>query len=180
MVMLAGWLAGQASLALAAHLHIDRNYYRISGQNRQEIKASVRMSGPKGGTAYGLSVIDFLPRWRTRADGATCQIVDVDVGLRIAMRLPKWHGGVAGAGAVPPPARRFVSAIERHEMGHVAIARRYARDIAGRLSRLSSDRGCWPLQREASALIADMKRRHLHAHRVYDERTRRGIRRLLD
>lgn len=179
-VALAGWLAGQASFALAAHLHIDRSYYRISGQNRQEIKASVRMAGPKGGSAYGLSAIDFLPQWKTRSDGPVCRIVRADVGLRIAMRLPRWQARFGSSGKPPTAARHFVAAVERHEMGHVSIARRYAADMARRLSKLSSKEGCRALHRAAGEMIAAMKQRHRAAHRAYDNRTRRGIKRLLN
>ncbi len=175
---LAGLFALQASTAFASHMRLDKSYYAISGKSRAEIKASVRFRGPKGGSAYGLTTIDFLPRWKTRAEGEACRVVDVDVGLRIAMRLPRWHGGPEETAS--KAARRFVTSIERHEMGHVAIARRHAAEMGRLLARLVSDSGCWPLYRMAEEAIAGVKRRHLAAHRLYDERTRRGIRGLLN
>ncbi len=175
---LAGVFALPAVAAQAAHLRLDKSYYAISGKSREEIKASVRFRGPKGGSAYGLTTIDFLPRWKTHAEGGTCRVVDVDVGLRIAMRLPRWHSGPDEA--APAAARRFVTSIERHEMGHVAIAKRHAVEMGRLLAKLVSKNGCWPLYRMAEDAIAGVKRRHLGAHRLYDERTRRGIRGLLN
>ncbi|MBK8456501.1 MAG: DUF922 domain-containing protein [Phyllobacteriaceae bacterium] len=166
--------------AFAGEVTVRKSYYGFSGENRAEMKSSVAMNGPKGGFAWGLSFIDFEPEWRTKSDGGVCRLADVRVDLRVEMRLPRWRPGFGAAGAVPRHARRFMSAIERHEYGHVAIARRYAVELTRRLSALKTSGGCWPLRSMANAEREAIKPRHLAAHRAYDNRTSKGLKALLN
>lgn len=173
-------LAIGAGEAAAGELAVAKSYYAFTGESRAEMKASVAINGPKGGFAWGLSFIDFEPEWRTQAEGGTCRLVDVRVHMRVDMRLPRWRPPFGAATPVPRQARRFMSAIERHEYGHVAIARRFAAELARRLSALRSDDGCWTLRDMAGAERETIRPRHLAAHRAYDNRTRKGLKALLN
>ncbi len=166
--------------AAAGELAVRKSYYGFTGASRAEMKTSVAMNGPKGGFAWGLSFIDFEPEWRTRTEGATCRLADVRVHMRVDMRLPRWRPAFGSETPAPRHARRFMSAIERHEYGHVAIARRFAAELARRLSTLRSDEGCWTLRSKANAEREAIKPGHLAAHRAYDNRTRKGLKALLN
>lgn len=173
--VLAGWLLPTGATE-PSDLKLHKRYYAFSGGNAAEIKASVAVTGPWSGTVYAQSAIDFVPTWRPQSRDGQCRTADVHVGLRIAMELPRW----TPRSATPPAvARRFMAAVEHHENGHVAIARRHAAEMARRLARLIAE-DCWSLRRDASRAIADQKIRHLAAHRAFDARSWRGLKRLLD
>lgn len=158
---------------------IEKSYYRISGKSYGELVKTVRRNGPRAGRAYGLGIIDFFPNYRTRKTDGRCRIVHADVGLRVKLRLPQWHGETGTPRRVVRIAKRFERVIDAHEAQHVKIARRYARLMKQRLRKLPPDNSCWTLRSKARALIKVLKRQHIAAHKRFDNRTRRQIRRLL-
>ena len=162
--------------AAAEEPRLSRSYYPVTGLDRIGLTAAVAANAPRGGKAYGLTFIDFHPRWRTRAKAGSCALSDVTVGLTVHMRLPRWGGGPRQP---PAAARRFVGAIERHELGHVAIARRFAAGMRQALQRLPAEASCAALAIRAGRLAEDWRRRHLAAQRAYDARERKGLARLL-
>ena len=178
-----GWLVagllGFAGSAAATELRMTTTYYKVSGNTHAEIRASVRRNGPRGGFAYGIGYIDFLPSYKVRADSGLCRIAEAEVGLKVDLQLPKWEDPGGAKPAARNFATHFVRTIEAHEMQHVAIARSYARTMAQRLRKLSSNDGCWSLRTEARRLIDDLKAAHRAAQRAFDDRTRNQIRRLL-
>ena len=158
---------------------IDKSYYRLTAATRTDLIRAVRRSAPRAGTAYGMAIIDFYPDLRIRAQDGLCRVISASVGLRIKIRLPKWSRDPSTPRSVDRLGRRFERVVTAHEMQHVAIAKRYARDMERRLSRLSAGKDCWELRKRARDLIRTVKARHLDAHRRFDNRTRRQIRRLL-
>lgn len=157
---------------------IRRSYYTVSGNSHAEIVASVKRNGPRNGFAYGIGFIDFLPRYGTALRDGLCRVDRAEVGLRIHLRLPRWDGGGAPRTAARI-ATRFVRAIERHEMQHAAIARRYAARMKALLARLSPEQSCWMLRARAEETLARLKKEHAAAQRAFDVRTNRQIKRLL-
>lgn len=166
--------------AAAGEVAVTTSHYGFTGVSKSDIKASVSRNGPNGGTAWGQSIIDFAPEWRTEEQNGICRLTGVRVGLTVSMKLPQWRPGFGKPAIVPAHARRFMSGIERHENGHVAIARRYAAELTRRLSVLRSSDGCWPLRSMANAEREAIKPRHLAAHRAYDARTRMVLKALLN
>lgn len=167
--------------AAAGDVEVRKSYYGFSGASKAEIKASVIMNGPRDGYAWGLSTIDFVPQWRTETRDGVCRPTNVHVGLAVDMRLPRWRPRFGEPPSTTPAlARHFVRAVERHEYGHVSIARRFAAELARRLSALRSEEGCWRLRSMAASERQALMARHLAAHRAYDDRTRKGLKALLN
>ena len=160
-------------------VNVEKSYYRISGKSHGELKKTVRRNAPRAGRAYGLGIIDFFPRYQTRRIDGNCRITQAEVGLRIKLRLPQWQGDSATPRKVARIAKRFERVIDAHEMQHVKIARRYARLMKRELLKLPVEKSCWALRGNARSRIKDVKIRHIWAHRRFDNRTRKQIRRLL-
>lgn len=158
---------------------IEKSYYRISGQSHGELVKTVRRNAPRSGRAYGLGIIDFYPKYRTRRVDGECHIANVEVGLRVQLRLPQWHGETGTPRRVARIARRFERVIDAHEMHHVKIAKRYAKLMQQRLRKLPREKSCWTLRSRAREVIRKLKRQHIAAHKRFDNRTRKQIRRLL-
>lgn len=178
-LMAAGLLLAFAAAANAAEVRIDRRYYAVTGKDRAGVAAAVRFNGPRGGSAFGLAFIDFSPEWKVEFRGASCRVVAADVGLDISIILPRWEGRETAPPAVAAHARRFERAIERHEMQHVAIARRYAAEMRNRLLRLPARAQCHEVRAAGKAAIEEVKRRHLAAQRRFDAGSHKGLKRLL-
>lgn len=158
---------------------VEKSYYRISGKSHGELVKTVRRNAPRAGRAYGLGIIDFFPNYRTRKTDGKCRIIHGEVGLRVKLRLPQWHGQSGTPRRVVRIAKRFERVIDAHEAQHVKIARRYARLMKQRLLKLPSDNSCWALRSKARDMIRLLKRQHIAAHKRFDNRTRKQIRRLL-
>lgn len=158
---------------------VTERYYPIAGRSHAELLASVKRHGPRGGSAYGIGFIDFFPGYRFETKSGACRIRDADVGLRIALKLPQWKGPDDAPRSVKRLAARFERAIRAHEFQHVKIAKRHARRMAQALSRMRAEDNCWILRRKANELIARHKKDHLGSQRAFDNRTRKGIKRLL-
>jgi predicted secreted Zn-dependent protease len=167
--LLSGWMVSGT--------RIDTRFYPISGRSLAELASSVRQHGPMG--SYGMGVIDFYPRFQTRLEGGTCRIASAATGLAISLHLPQWKGPDDAPRSVRRVAGRFERAIRRHELQHVAIAKRYTALMTAGLKKLKPEASCWSLRSKAAELIAALKKRHLAAQRGFDRRSRMQIRRLL-
>ena len=115
---------------------VEKSYYRFSGASHGELKKSVKRNAPRAGRAYGLGIIDFFPRYRTSRVDGRCRIAEVEVGLRIKLKLPQWHGKIGTPRRVVRIAKRFERVIDAHEAQHVKIAKRYKRLMKQRLQKL--------------------------------------------
>lgn len=158
---------------------VEKSYYKISGKSYGELVKTVRRNGPRAGRAYGLGIIDFFPSYEIRRIDGQCRIVSAEVGLRVKLRLPKWHGETGTPRKIVRVARRFERVIDAHEAQHVRIAKRYARLMRHRLLKLGAEKSCWTLRTKSRELIKQLKRQHIAAHKRFDNRTRKQIRRLL-
>lgn len=160
-------------------VRVEKSYYKITGKSHGELVKAVKRNGPRAGRAYGLGIIDFFPSYRMERSDGKCRIADAEVGLRIKLRLPKWQEQTGVPRSVVRIAKRFERVIDAHEMQHVRIAKQYQRLMRQRLRKLSPDQSCWELRKRAREMIAQLKRRHIQAHKRFDNRTRKQIRRLL-
>ncbi|MEX0347546.1 MAG: DUF922 domain-containing protein [Rhizobiaceae bacterium] len=158
---------------------IDKRYYRIYGASHAELVKAVRRNAPRNGRAYGLGIIDFFPSYQTERKDGSCRVKKAEVGLRVQLRLPRWHGNKQVPRRVLRIARNFERVINAHEMQHVRIARRYTRLMKQRLLKMPAEKSCWTLRSNTRAMIRDLKKQHIWAHRRFDNRTRKQIRRLL-
>lgn len=158
---------------------VARSYYKLSGHDHGELVASIRRNGPKAGSAYGMGIIDFFPRYETQSRHGLCRISRADTGLKISLRLPRWDATPGAPPRIANFASYFVRTIEAHEMQHVRIAERYARQITAGLLGLKPEPSCWSLRAKARELIGRLKKNHAAAQRGFDDRTRKQIRRLI-
>ncbi|MBO6903105.1 MAG: DUF922 domain-containing protein [Rhizobiaceae bacterium] len=154
-------------------------YYPVSGRNHTEIVRSVRRFAPLSGRAYGLGIIDFYPDYDMRSKDGACRITRADTGLSITLKLPEWKGPKDAPRSAARLGRHFERAIKQHELQHVKIAERYARQMSRDLKRLKPEKNCWTMRRKAYDLIRTLKKQHINAQRAFDRRTLKQIRRLL-
>ncbi|MBO6717453.1 MAG: DUF922 domain-containing protein [Rhizobiaceae bacterium] len=169
--LLSGWRVTGTNVRYA--------YYPVSGRNHAEIVRSVRRFAPRNGYAYGMGFIDFHPDYDVTSRRGECRITRADTGLSIHLKLPEWRGPDDAPASAVRLGRRFERSIRDHEMQHVRIAERYARQMSRSLMGIKGQENCWALRREARDVIASVKRAHLAAQKAFDRRTLRQIRRLL-
>lgn len=169
--LLSGWKVTGTKIRYA--------YYPVSGRDHAEIVRSVRRFAPRAGRAYGIGFIDFFPVYSVASEEGGCRIKTAETGLSIQLRLPEWKGPKDAPRTAHRIGQRFEKAIRLHELQHVKIAERYAREMSRTLLKLKPEKDCWALRRKATASIGKIKRQHLASQKAFDRRTFKQIKRLL-
>jgi len=159
-------------------VHETRRYerYVIHGVTTGELAAQMQALGPHDEyeVAPALTRSDRKASLEYRSDGRSCRISDVTVALDVTIILPVWDIPRDASAALRGEWDRFLGALERHELGHRAIALDGAEKLAQALQRLHG-RSCDQLHTAAEYASRDEAAATRAAQIAYDDSTSHGI-----
>jgi predicted secreted Zn-dependent protease len=150
--------------------------YVIRGASTEALAAQMQALGPHevAEIAPALTRSDRKASLEYRSDGRGCRISDVTVALGVTIILPVWDIPHDASAALRAEWDRFLGALERHELGHRAIALDGARKLAQALERLHG-RSCDQLHTAAEYASRDEAAATRAAQIAYDDSTSHGI-----
>jgi predicted secreted Zn-dependent protease len=153
----------------------DIAYYDIHGRTAPELVAEMRRLGPKtsGSSFFGETRTPIRWDWRTRNDGALCQVTSARVYVRSQITLPRWTPPADTVPGLAAQWQEFLGALEQHEIGHKDISGREAQEILHRLQSMSTS--CASLTTEAKRLTDGIIARGSAEQARYDIDTRHGL-----
>src|SRR5262249_26512954 len=129
---------------------------------------------PRSGIAPALTRSDRKVSLEYRSDGRGCRISDVTVALDVTIILPEWDIPRNASPALRAEWDRFLSALERHELGHRAIALDGARKLGQALQSIRG-RTCDQLHTAAEYASRDEAAATRDKQIAYDDSTSHGI-----
>ena len=150
-------------------------YYEVDGVSRAALAAALRERGPElfGQQFFGMTEWEVSAGYRPVEGAAGCAIDDLTVQVEITTHLPQWRRAAAAPQELKGAWDQFLSALDRHEHGHRALAEEAAEAIRHRLLSVSTpacDRLDPMAQREMSAVMREYEARNL----AYDSETGHG------
>ena len=150
--------------------------YVIHGSSTQVLAAQMQALGPHDSDeiAPALTRSDRRVSLEYRNDGQGCRISDVTVALDVTIILPVWDIPHDASPALRAEWDRFLGALERHELGHRAIALDGAQRLAQTLERMRG-RSCTDLRTAAEYASRDEAAATRAAQVAYDDSTSHGI-----
>jgi predicted secreted Zn-dependent protease len=181
MLRRAGWrLAVVVMLALTTSAYagpVQENRkdstYTVTGRDGHEILASMaawskrakaqlgKEDGPAEETLAGLTRAKMRLDYVLRQSSEGCRIMQARVGIGISVALPVWTPDPRASVATREFWRDFQHRVQVHEEHHVAIARRYARQLADSVERIQAS-SCSTAERMAKrqgeAIVAQLRK----------------------
>jgi predicted secreted Zn-dependent protease len=150
--------------------------YVIHGASTEALAAQMQSLGPHDADeiAPALTRSDRRASLQYRSDGRGCRISDVTVALDVTIILPVWDIPRDASAALRAEWERFLGALERHELGHRAIALSGAEQLAQALERIHG-RSCDALHNAAEYASRDEAAATRAAQIAYDDSTSHGI-----
>lgn len=147
--------------------------YTVTGRDGHEILASMeawskrakaqlgKEDGPAEETLAGLTRAKMRLDYVLRQSSGVCRITDARVGIGISVALPVWTPDPRASAATREFWRDFQHRVQVHEEHHVAIARRYARQLADSVERIQAS-SCSTAERMAKrqgeAIVAQLRK----------------------
>jgi len=117
------------------------NYYQIYGNTTTDIAQQLTKCAPKIASednqdfvGYSSYAINWQYTYLPQADGR-CAIQDVKIGLHLGGVRPTWQQGPSTSAAVAANWQRFITALNTHEDGHIALDRQYAAQLLADLKQ---------------------------------------------
>ena len=111
------------------------SYYRIYGNNSDQIESQVRQCAP---TTNGSDGAEFAAEtsyslnaqynWAEDSSGY-CRVTGAKVGLHINMILPQWQPNADSEAGLAVSWQTYINNLTTHENGHVAIDKQYAAQL---------------------------------------------------
>jgi predicted secreted Zn-dependent protease len=152
------------------------HYYQVYGNSGNQVRQQIiacapKLSGDDDFTGYTASDISW--RYITASSGGQCKLESITIGMHISEVLPAWGSASTASQAFTTAWNRFVTALDTHEQGHIAIDKQYAGKLLSDLSQLPAD-NCDKLSSEASALIKADSAAMDTANSDYDASTNHG------
>lgn len=149
-------------------------YYPVNASSKQELIAATAAHTPikKDGlsdiadSSYAIQWRFYVKNWNRQ-----CRIDTYVTDLRIEVTLPKLQVSTT---EVQDLWARWYPNLLRHEMKHVAIAKKAANDIDDALRSLGSKANCKLLEQEANAVANEILAKAKAAQLAYDKETRYG------
>jgi predicted secreted Zn-dependent protease len=150
--------------------------YVIHGSSTQMLAQQMQALGPHDADeiAPALTRSDRRVSLEYRSDSRGCRISEVTVALDVTIILPAWDIPHDASAALVAEWNRFLGALERHELGHRAIALAGARKLGQTLERLRG-RSCDDLRTAAEYASRDEAAATRAAQIAYDDSTSHGI-----
>ncbi|HSY80493.1 MAG TPA: DUF922 domain-containing protein [Gemmatimonadaceae bacterium] len=150
--------------------------YVIHGGSSDALAAQMQALGPHDADeiAPAITRSDRKASLIYRSDGSGCRISDVTVALDVTIILPVWDIPRDASPALRTEWERFLGALERHELGHRAIALEGAEQLAQALERIHG-RSCDQLHTAAEYASRDEAAATRAAQIAYDDSTSHGI-----
>lgn len=155
-----------------------REEYPVAGSTRAQLASLIEMLGPtRGGRRFG-AFTDWQVRWvyvRAR-EGDRWRASEVTVTATITTTLPRWRAPSTVDAALARAWSEYVSALEAHEAGHVALGRSAGRALDDALRALPSQPSVAALDATASATARAIVDEHRQREVDYDRETAHGAR----
>lgn len=156
-------------------VEVSRRRHPVDGTTARELRGSLGREGRRieGETAPAWTDWRVDVGYDYRREGGRCRVTSPDVEVRVTVHLPRW---VDSADASPELRRRWrrdLRAMERHEEGHVRLARRAGRRVHGALAGLPAGR-CGRLRARADSAAAAVLEEARAEQRRYDDVTDHG------
>ncbi|MAZ82624.1 MAG: hypothetical protein CME90_03320 [Hoeflea sp.] len=170
---LAWWGPANAEVTQVIH------HYDVRGTDVQGLKNSIRLGGPLGGRAFGLTNVVIEPQFAFMSDGVNCKTAKVQVNMDINMTLPQWDEARPVPASVSGQWKTLEDTVRAHEQMHVTIAEEFAARIEHVISTASSTDGCKALQAELTKKVRGLQMAHRFAQRAFDVEERARLRALL-
>jgi predicted secreted Zn-dependent protease len=151
--------------------------YVIHGATTEALATQMEALGPQHGTdeiAPALTRSERGASLTYQSDAKACRISGVTVTLNVTIILPVWDIPRDASAALRAEWDRFLGALERHELGHRAIALDGAHKLADALSRLRG-RTCDALHTAAEYASRDEAAATRAEQIAYDDSTRHGL-----
>ena len=188
MLRRAGWrLAVVVMLALATGAHAgtvrenrkDSNY-TVTGRDGHQILASMKAwsdrakaqlgkdDGPAEETLAGLTRAKMRLDYVLRESSGACRIIRSQVGIGISVALPVWTPDPRASVATREFWRDLQQRVQVHEEHHVAIARRYAHQLAEAVERIQAS-SCSTAERLAKQKGAEVVAQMQKAQADFDK-----------
>lgn len=176
LVIAASCLAwGPASAEVTQVIH----HYDVGGSDIEGLKNSIRLGGPLGGRAFGLTNVVIEPHFAYVSNGVTCRTARVVVNLDINMTLPQWREATPVPASMSGQWETLEDTVRAHEMTHVQIAHEFADRIEYVISNASSDEGCDVLSEALTKKVKGLQAAHRFAQMAFDMDERARLKSLL-
>ena len=150
-------------------INISRRLYTVSGTTISQLRRELQQKGP--GSFFGRVVSTISYDYRTRGN---CALARADVGLRSVLILPQWTPPPGTHASTVAEWRRFVAALEAHEINHLRIDIAESEALARSLLSLQPQPTCEQLVERMEQLHKDTIARASKRNESYDDRTNHG------
>lgn len=172
--MLVALVCTGAAEAAVTEEHLQQPY-PVRAQPGETLRQALNAATPitEGGQrfhGYTRWNVRWTFRWWREASGR-CTITEVTTRLRTQVQLPELRSATPAQQAVFD---RYLSALSRHEQGHVQFGRDAAQAIDEGIAALPAAPDCATLERQANALGHRLLREHAEREQQYDRDTRHG------
>ena len=169
----AGAVCGAQAAVIEEH---HARPYTVHAQPTESLRQALNAASPitVGGQrfhGYTRWNVRWTFRWRPEPSSGRCRITEVTTRLRTEVQLPELQNAAPAQRALFD---RYLSALSRHEQGHVQFGRDAARAIDEGIAQLPTAPDCATLEREANALGHRLLREHAEREKQYDRDTRHG------
>jgi predicted secreted Zn-dependent protease len=151
----------------------DLKYYDVQGRTPGDVAKSMQALGPEANEFFGHPRSSYSATWHKRKDGAgQCDLLSVQVTTASQMMLPRWTPPADTGPGSSAEWRRFMSALQRHQVEHKRISDRGARQLLDGLLGLKTF--CSEVPRDVKRLTDSINVQTQSRQAAYDLRTHRG------
>lgn len=173
-LLLATFLLGSAALpATAESLTKTYSYFSVRGTTLDELEEQLNERGPQvqstGRRHPGATRMQFNTRLGYAEKSGYCRVTEAKVTVKAKVILPRWGQRGRAEQDVRLIWDTLSDDIKRHEEQHVAIARKYARDLERKLVRLGRQKSCDIAAEKAKATADKVLAKHDRAQAKFDE-----------
>ena len=167
-----GLICGQAMASV--QFTVSKRSYSVSGNTVQEVVRSMKRNGPHsenhGRRALGLADFRHRVSLKLKSDGNLCRVEQAKVRVRAWYIVPKLRKSASLRGAHLKRWRRISGMIDRHELQHIALYRRFANELHSGLRKLAAGPDCRYVRNKAKTLEKRLIKRNASRNRHYDRR----------
>lgn len=158
-------------------VQVARRRHAVAGRTARQLRGSLGREGRRieGETAPAWTDWKVNVGYEYRRQEDRCRLTSPDVEVRITVHLPRWVDSAGAPRRLRERWRRDLRAMERHEEGHVRLARRAGRRVHRALADLPGG-PCDRLRARADSAAAAVLGEARAAQRRYDDVTDHGRR----